>query len=174
MLHELRNSVLATSLALLTLLSGCAKAPTQPPVTNVELSLTVQPSVGEPSNPVSVELQAVNAGQTQIWHCEGCGCGNGTSLTVLDPSGSAVALTDPKALPPACPDGRAPLAPHGVLANGFRFTGVLYERDSPVFPSPTYAAPAGLYTVVAGFSYSKEQAGEWIPTSRVTTFTWKP
>ena len=174
MLSRIRVVSLSATLALLTFLPACTKSPTEPPVTIVTLSVTAAPATGSPSNPVSMELRAINAGGTQIWHCEGCGCGNGTCLTVLDPTGNVVALTDPKAPLPACPDGSIPLAPQGVLTNGFQFTGVLYVKDSPAYPTPTYAAPPGTYTVVASFGYTKAQWGEWMQTTRTTSFTWNP
>ena len=175
MLIEVRARAAAATLALLALASGCAKSPTRPPVTEVRLSVTVQPSVGGSSSPISMVVSAVNGGGTQVSHCEGCGCGNGTSLTVLAPDGTPVALSDPRLPQPLCPDGAVPLRPGDVLRNGGRFTGVLYVTDSPTAPSPTYAALPGTYTVVASFGYSMSAGVGWpIWILRVATFVWKP
>ena len=175
MLLGIRARAAAATLALLALASGCTKSPTRPPVTEVRLSLAVQPSVGGPSSPISMVVSALNAGGTQLWHCEGCGCGNGVSLTVLAPDGTPVAPSDPRLPQPLCPDGAVPLRPGDVLTNGGRFTGVLYVTDSPTPPSPTYAALPGTYTVVASFGYSMSAGVGWpIGITRVATFVWKP
>lgn len=169
-----RTPVVAVTLALSALLSGCTKNPTGPPATDVQLSVSVQPSAGSPSIPVSMSLRAVNAGATQIWHCSGCSCGNGTQFTVLGPNGTEVAMFDPNSPSLGCGDGPIALAPGGVLENGRSFTGVLFVTDSHDYPSPTYAAPAGTYTVLARFFYSKDPTGEWIIVKRAATFTWAP
>ena len=169
-----RGPAVAAALILLALAVACSKSPTRPPVTEVRASVTVEPSTGSPSNPVTMVFRAENAGTTQLWHCSGCGCGNGTSVTVLGPDGIAVALSDPLAVRPLCPDGDVPFQPGEVLGNGARFTGVLYVKDSTVPPSPTYAAPAGRYTVVATLTYAASHPGEAIGITRRATFDWIP
>jgi len=173
-----RHSAVAVTLALSALVSGCSTNPTRPADPYVQMSLTVQPFAGSPSNPISIILRAVNAGVTPVWHCDGCGCGNGTYFKVLDPSGTVVALYDPNGPKLGCPDGPVVLPPDSVLKNHESFTGVLYVTDSHDYPSPTYPAPAGKYTVVAEFFYAKSSwesyRGESIRVERKATFTWVP
>jgi hypothetical protein len=175
---NLSRPAVAVTLALSALLSGCSGNPTRPLDPNVQMSLTVQPTAGSPSNPISLSLRAVNAGVTPIWHCDGCGCGNGTKLTVLDPSGKAVALWDPNGPKTSCPDGPMALPPDSSLKSHESFTGVLYVTDSNDYPTPTYQAPAGNYTVVAEFFYAKTSqesySGPSIRIERKATFTWAP
>ena len=163
----------AIAAVLLALASGCAKSPTRPAIDDIRLSVSTLPSMGEPGPPVSIEIRVVNSGKRDVWHCEGCGCGNGIGLEVLGPDGTRVVLTDPWAVLPACPDGLAPLEPGGVLGGAGPFTGILYVQDSSIYPSPTYAAPPGTYTVVAGFAYSLTRGGETFPIHRRATFVWK-
>src|SRR5206468_10528448 len=106
----------ATGAVLLALASGCAKSPTRPAIDDIRLSVSTLPSMGEPGHPVSIEIRVVNSGKREVWHCEGCGCGNGIGLEVLGPDGTRVELNDPRAVLPACPDGPAPLEPGGVLS----------------------------------------------------------
>jgi hypothetical protein len=124
-----------------------------------------------------MDIRALNAGEAQIWHCQGCVCGNGTGFTVLAPNGAPVALKDPRHPQCLAVDTSAPLPPGGVLGNGGRFTGVLYVMDSPIEPTPTYAALPGTYTVVASFSYATSPMSAMsapIGITRVATFVWKP
>jgi len=154
--------------------SGCASKATHPGATHVELSLTASPGSGSPSLPVVVDASADNLGITRVWHCVGCTCGNGFSFTVIGPDGVAVATSDPKGPWPLCDDGYMPLEPGGDIGDQLVFTGTLYVTDSPVTPSPTYPAPAGLYTVVARFNYSTGQLESQTALERTTAFTWQP
>ena len=52
-----------------------------------------------------------------------------------------VALRDPNALGPDCPDGIVALEPRGTVEAGASFTGILFRRDVRTFPTPTYPAP---------------------------------
>src|SRR3989442_15329463 len=122
--------------------SGCGKHPTRPAVTDVKLTVTATPDVGGPSVATSVRVLVVNAGNTRVLHCSGCGCGNGIGIRILGPDGSEVALRDPNAPHPGCADrSDEPLEPAKTLDGGDRFTGVLYQRGFPTYPSPTYPAP---------------------------------
>ena len=174
MLTRFPARIVALAFALLAMSPGCAKSPTRPGGLDVQLSLSVQPSMGGPSTPIAIDIHATNAGVTQVWHCDGCGCGNGVHFQVLGPDGVPVAL-NPGGLLPACPDGLAPLPPGGVLVSASQFTGVLYKLDTGTFPPPAYAAPAGTYTVVATFTFTK--SGHWdgeIGLTRTATFVWNP
>jgi hypothetical protein len=74
---------------------GCGHEPTRPPVTSILMSLSAAPSAGTPASPVTFNLRVTNAGQTQVWYCQGCGCGNRPDITVLGPDGNAVRVRDP-------------------------------------------------------------------------------
>ena len=163
---------------ILVLLAGCSHTVTRPSPPDIRLSITASPAVGQPSEPTAIELSVRNAGNGSVWHCEGCGCGNGSAIVVLGPDGIEVALTDPRAVYPACPDGEDSLEPGGTLESRLVFDGTLYERDSRTYSSPTYAAPPGTYTVIARFWYSlasnQSQVGvEPITLERRTTFIWR-
>jgi len=152
--------------------SGCGKGPTRPAVTDVRFAVTAAPDVGGPSAPITLRGRVTNAGNTRVWHCSECGCEEGFSIKVLGPDGSEVALRDPKAVGPLCPPGVVPLEPGETLEAPASFTGVLYERDSPTVPSPTYPAPSGAYTVIAAFEYASRVPGEWVRLVRRTSFVW--
>jgi hypothetical protein len=168
-----RGAMVVGALAVL-LQSGCAERATRPIVTDVDLSLAASPAVGSPSLPVAADVRVSNVGNTRVWHCVGCGCGNGIALTVLGPDGVEVLLSDPNAPMPLCADGSEPLEPGGDLAGRLVFTGTLYEQGSQERPTPTYDAPPGTYTVVARFHYATSVPGEWIPLERRVTFDWVP
>lgn len=170
----MRRFFLVGLIAGLMVESGCGQEPERPRITDVRLALTAAPGAGRPSAPVTLRAQVTNAGNVFVWHCSGCGCGEGFQITVLGPDGSAVALHDPKALGPMCPDGSVRLEPAQTLESGDRFTGVLYQRDSPSWPSPTYQAPSGTYTVIAIFNYVSSVPGEWVGLERRTRFVWQP
>jgi hypothetical protein len=169
-----RIAMLVGALAVL-LQGGCGKEPTRPAVVDVKLAVAAMPDVGGPPAPVSVRVLARNAGNTRVWHCLSCGCGNGISIRILGPDGREVALQDPTApIVGECPDSfNEPLEPAETVEAGASFTGVLYDRDSSVYPSRTYVAPSGTYTVVAAFAYKSSLSGEIGLTSR-TTFVWLP
>ena len=154
--------------------AGCATRATRPIVTDIRMSLAVAPSAGGPSRPVVADVRVTNVGTTRVWHCQGCGCGNGIGLSVLGPDGAEVAISDPNVPHPACADGPAPFDPTRILERGFTFSGTLYVLHSPTFPSPTYPAPPGTYTVIASFGYSTSATGERLPLERRTTFDWQP
>jgi len=168
-----RVAIVAGALALL-LQAGCAERAMRPAVTDIDLSLAASPAVGGPSLPVVADVRVSNAGNTRVWHCEGCGCGNGIGLTVLGPDGVEVWLRNPNAPVPLCPDGFTPLEPGRDLGARLVFTGTLYATGPPTWPPPTYPAPPGTYTVVARFSYATSVPGEWIPLERRVTFAWEP
>jgi hypothetical protein len=153
---------------------GCGQEPTRPTVTDVGLTVTAKPDSGGPSMPISMLVLVANVGNTRVLHGSGC-CGDGFGVRVLGPDGNDVALYDPRAPWPACPCGPPddPLEPGMTLEGGGRFTGVLYQRDSPTYPSPTYAAPSGTYTVIGSFAY-QGPSGEWVQLARSTTFVWGP
>src|SRR5206468_11740975 len=88
----------AIAAVLLALASACAKSPTRPAIADIRLSVSTLPSVGQPGQPVSIEIRVVNSGKREAWHCDGCGCGNGTSREVLGPDGTRVELNDPRAV----------------------------------------------------------------------------
>jgi hypothetical protein len=182
--HSKRISVVAATLTLIVV-SGCSESLTRTakPESNepilgvpaVELTVSALPPVGGPSQPISIESRAVNATGSGFWHCQGCGCGNGMTLTILGPDGSPVALRDPREEPPLCPDTMVPWASNASVESRLPFTGTLYETNPSGFPpTPTYDAPAGTYTVVARFSYAGSSAGQTIPVVQTTTFQWQP
>jgi len=168
-----RWALFASAVAVL-LQSGCAERPTLPRATHVQLSVTASPGSGSPALPVVVDARAENVWITRVWHCTGCGCGNGFGFSVLGPDGAAVWLSDPKGPWPLCPDGFTPLDPGTEIGDRLVFTGTLYDVYSPVTPTPTYPAPAGLYTVVVRFKYSTGGSEPHTQLERTTTFTWQP
>jgi hypothetical protein len=174
----MRRFFLSLAIAAVFLESGCGKEPTRPAVTDVRFALTATPDVGGPSAPITVRGRVTNAGNTRVWHCSGCGCGDGLNIKILGPDGSEVALRDPKAVgPAACPDGFEPIEPGETFEPARSFTGILYERDSPVYPTPTYPAPPGTYTVIADLGYLSGEPGvsrEWVTVVRSTSFVWQP
>ena len=170
----MRRFSLLCLLAGLVVESGCGKEATRPAVTDVRFAVTASPDVGGPSAPITLRSRVLNAGNTRVWHCSGCGCEDGFSIRVLGPDGSEVALRDPNALKPLCPDGVVPLNPAETLEAADSFTGVLYQRDSPTPPSTTYPAPSGTYTVIVAFEYASTVPGESVRLVRRTTFVWLP
>jgi len=171
---RLRRRFLPCMVAGLVLQCGCGHEPTRPPVTDVRLAVTATPDVSGPSAPALMRAVVANVGKTRVLHCSGCGCGNGVSITILGPDGTEVALHDPNAPAPGCADGLdQPLEPAGTLERDDSFTGVLYQRGSPTYPSPTYTAPSGTYTVIATFAY-RPPSGQWVALARRTTFVWMP
>ena len=157
---------------------GCSRSVTRPATVDVQLALSTVLQSTESGPAFELSAKVGNAGTTRVWHCEGCGCGNGITIDVLGPDGKQVLLLDPRRLMPLCPDGPAALEPGGGLASGLTFNGRLYVPDSPILPTPTYAAPPGTYTVVAEFSYNTQQqwmsAGSALGIERRATFTWPP
>jgi len=167
-----RVAVVAVALAVLQ--AGCAEKTTRPAITAVTLSLATSPAVGNPSKPISADVRIRNVGNTRVWYTDGCGC-DAISLRVLGPDGLEVLLRDPKASLPLCPCGFIPLESRQSLGGRFDFfTGTLYVADHPTWPTPTYAAPPGTYTLIARFSYATSVPGEFLPLERRTTFTWAP
>src|SRR5262245_50599943 len=81
-----RTSLVAFSLVLLAL-AGCSGDVLRPQVQDIRLSVTATPQVADPSHPVALTATVVNAGPLTMWHCEGCGCGNGIGMGVLGPDG---------------------------------------------------------------------------------------
>src|SRR5262245_7581226 len=145
-----RLAMVASALAVLV---GCAEKTTRPDIASVTLSLATSPA-GSPSQPIVADVRVRNIGNLRVWYTDGCGC-NALSLRVLGPDGLEVSLQDPKAVLPMCPCGNIPLEPGQSLGGrGVFFTGTLYVADSPTWPSPTYPAPPGTYTVIARFGYS--------------------
>jgi hypothetical protein len=167
-----RVAVVAGALAVL--LAGCAEKVTRPAITAVTLSLVTSPAVGNPSQPIVADVRVRNVGDTRVWHSAGCGC-DPISLRVLGPDGLEVLLRDPKAIGPACPCWFAPLESRQSLGERLvLFTGTLYVADDPTWPTPTYAAPPGTYTVIARFGYSTSVQGDFLTLERRATFEWAP
>src|SRR5262249_54448864 len=106
--------------------AGCADKATSPSVPERDVSLVVSPTGGDPSSPVVADARITNVGKMPVWHCDGCGCGNGVELTVLGPDGTVVWLHDPRAVGPACPDGVVPLEPGRDVRGRLVFTGTLF------------------------------------------------
>ena len=171
---NIRCFTVACWVAAAVLQSGCGREPTHPAVTDIRVAVTAAPEVGSPSAPIAIHVLVTNVGNTRVWHCSGCGCGNGIGITVLGPDGTAVALTDPAAPMPLCPDGFVPLEPTQTLESGATFTGTLYQQGSPTPPSPTYTAPSGTYTLIAWISYRPSATGKLTGVERRTTFVWEP
>ncbi len=169
---KMRRFSLLCLIAGLVVESGCGKEPTRPAVTDVRFAVTAAPDVGGPSTPITLRSRVTNAGNTRVWHCGGCGCEDG--FRVLGPDGSEVALRDPNAVGPACPAAVVSLEPAETLELARSFTGILYERDSPTRPTPTYLAPSGTYTVIAAFDYASSVPGEWVRLVKRTSFVWLP
>jgi hypothetical protein len=135
--------------------------------------LAVSPVEASPSQPVIADARARNVGNTRVWHSGGCGC-SGVGLSVLGPDGAYVSLRDPNEPWPGCPCWDEPMDPGQDFVGGLAFNGTLYAAGSSGFPSPTYPAPEGTYTVVARFSYRTSVPGESFTVERRTTFTWTP
>jgi len=167
-----RVAMVVGSLAVL-LQAGCADRSTRPAFTQINLSLAASPARGSPSLPVAADVRVSNDGTKAVWHCGGCGCGNGITFTVLGPDSVEVWTRDPSEPPPGCPDWNTTLEPGGDLDRGLVFTGTLYVTGQ-AWPSPTYQAPAGTYTVIARFYYATSAQGEWVALERRVTFAWVP
>ncbi len=171
----LRRMVIAVILIVACAL-GCGQEPTGP-VTRIAMSLGAAPARGSPASPVKFNVSVTNAGDRQVWRCAGCTCGNGVAITVLGPDGNAVILVDPKGPRPLCVDNNVPFPPGETLTGGTggtTFTGTLYDGFSPTYPTPTYAAPAGKYTVIATFTY-RTGSGETVHSiQKNTAFDWQP
>jgi hypothetical protein len=155
-----------------TLAWGCAPEPTAPLKVDVQFGVSALPAEGRPSQPIAIEAKAVNAGTARVYHCQGCGCGNGVEITVYGPDGDWVALTDPKAPVPACADGYVPFEPATAVTREQPFTGKLFQKNSPIFPTPTYDAPPGRYRVVAKFGYALDAQGNETRVERSVSFEW--
>lgn len=171
---KMRRFSIVFLIAGVVLQSGCEKGPTRPAFTYVRVVVTATPVAGGPSAPVSMNVLITNAGKTTVWRC-GDWCCDPIDLWVLGPDGSPVALRDPNEPLPAMPCGPAvylPIEPKETLRSGGKFTGVLYQRDSTEWPSPTYAAPSGTYTMFGAFTYRSSPSGEPTRVESKTTFTW--
>ena len=167
-----RVVVIAGALAVLQ--AGCAEKTTRPVITAVTLSLATSPAVGNASQPIVADVRIRNVGVTRVWYGDGCGC-EALSLSVLGPDGLGVLLHDPKAPGPLCPCRNIPLESKQSLGGRYDlFNGTLYVADSPTWPSPTYSAPPGTYTVIARFSYAASVPGDVLTLERRTTFVWAP
>jgi len=180
-----RRVALAAMLLLAAVL-GCGHGPTQPPVAIVLMSLSATASAplrahlvagASTANRVTLSAKVINAGPTQVWHY-GCCYTPMVGIDVLGPDGKVVLLTDPKiAASLDCPCGPAPFPTGEDRSSSLTFNGTLYVPDSPDYPSPTYAAPAGRYTVIATYAY---WVGAAYPQTDVrsverrTTFDWRP
>ena len=172
-MHRLtRRSLAINLLALLGLVSACDKSPVRPPAFRILMSVRANPTTGNPSNPVMIEIRIVNAGSRAVWVCAGCGCEGG--LLILGPDGRPVALDDPKEPLPLCPVWNEPFKPGAVFQGARPFRGVLYAQDSPTWPSPTYAAPPGRYTVIVRFRYTLTPGGGGQTVEETTVFDWQP
>jgi hypothetical protein len=166
---------LRTPLALcglfLILQAGCSHEVTRPQTIDVRLDVAAE---GSPPQPVMMKVKVHNAGNVTMVHCAGCTCGNGIQITVLGPDGNEALVLDPKRPVPLCPDGPYALDPGGVIEDGLAFNGALYVPNSPTYPTPTYPAPSGTYTVVARFQCSKQWMSQdgAVSLERRTTFDW--
>jgi hypothetical protein len=170
---NVRRRALVFVIAGVVVASGCGKEPTRPEDRSVSLAVTAVPELGDPSAPIALRIVAKNVGIVRVLHCSGCGCGNGITTTVFGPDGVEVALRDPSALGPDCPDGIVALEPRGTVEANASFTGILYRRGVRTFPTPTYPAPAGAYTVTARFWYRGGWSGAWTHVERTITFVWQ-
>ena len=175
MLVSHRNAMAA--MLLLAAILGCGHGPTQPPAAIVVMSSSATPSSGSPASPVTLSARVMNAGPTQVWHY-GCCYTPMVDITVLGPDGKVVLLIDPQiATLLDCPCGPAPFPSGDDRSSSLVFNGTLYVPDSPTFPSSTYTATAGRYTMIARFGY---WAGASYPQTdariveRRTTFDWQP
>src|SRR5262245_55026250 len=170
-----RRAAVAVMLLLAAAL-GCGREPTRPALAFIVMSVGATPSTGSPTSPVTLSVSVRNAGPTQVWHSQSL-CDVGIGVWVLGPDGKTVLLSDPKQIRPDCPGyENVPFPPGQNLPGGATFTGTLYVPDSQDYPTPTYAAPAGRYTVVAAFAYRTEPRPEapWIRIERRATFDWQP
>lgn len=127
----LRHVMTIACVLALLLQAGCASntTTTRPSVTRVDLSMEVSPAAGRPFYPIVADVWVKNVGNTRVWHCAGCGCGNGVGLDVLGPDGTRVLLWDPNAPVPLCADGPVPLDPGQELRGRIVFTGTLFVAN---------------------------------------------
>lgn len=174
MIPASRVQMALTALAVL-LQAGCSGSLTRPTIPLIELSLKTTRVTGTPSFPPVVEVSLRNVGTATVWHCAGCGCESMISL--LGPDGAPVYFYDPSAPPPLCPIWVAPFEPGQESGGPFVFTGTLYEAGHS-WPSPTYTAPAGAYTVIARYWYATRNGPEgptnWVLLERRATVNWTP
>jgi hypothetical protein len=158
--------------------AGCSHGVTRPATTNVQLAVSIIPQPADTAYSLRLNANVANAGSTPVWHCQGCGCGTGIGITVLGPDGKPVDVLDPKRPMPLCPDGLTGLDPGANLETWLTFTGRLYVADSPIFPTPTYQAPPGTYTVVGDFAYNTVEqwpsSGSGSVIERRARFIWPP
>jgi hypothetical protein len=166
----MRRLSLLCVIAGVVLQSGCGNGPTRPAVTDIRIGVSVTPEVGGPSNPVSIRSRLENAGTTTVWYST---CGHGGAI--LGPDGSPVAIHDPNSPPPGIPCWYEPLEPGKVFEGAFDFPGVLYQQGTREWPSPTYPAPSGTYTVIVEFGYTtSETGGDFTRVVDSTSFFWVP
>jgi len=134
---------------LVALFADCA-TPTRPVGQDVGLDLVLSAASGGPGEVVTATATVSNLGETAIYHCEGCGCGVGIDLGVLDPNGRPVGVVDPRSPHPTCADDLMALLPKKQKYAVLTFNGTLYDATG----SP-YAAPPGKYTIIARFEYQR-------------------
>jgi hypothetical protein len=151
-----RSAVLCLGILLLALIGGCGGGvaivkPADDQVVAITV-LTDSPS-GSPGHPVGLTATATNGGKSAIYCWQNCS-DSPVQLLVSGPDGKQVLVLDPNRVVPACAGMYAPISPGVTLHNALTFDGTLYTRTGE-----TYAAPAGIYTVIASLPY-----GGQIPT----------
>lgn len=140
----------------------------QPPMQEVELTVTVTPSPADPQHPAAITAEAVNATMERRDRYDGCGLwGQGMTLEILDPESQVVYLWDPTVVT-LCPVGEVPFEPGQHVHSAARFDGQLFTETGTPFMAPT-----GTYTVVVRFETRRhgETPRRDVAEQR-TTFEW--
>jgi hypothetical protein len=147
---------------------ACAVRTTGPiDQTGVRVVVQFSNSSGSPTEPVTVDAEAINDGRASVYHDVPC-AGTVIALDVRGPDGKPVLLRDPRVLP-ACPDYCCQeLASHASVKSELAFDGTLYASNGQ-----TYKAPPGDYTVMARFDASTQpNGGSTVSGTRQAVFRW--
>ena len=142
--------------ALAALLPGCGKGvgvvtPAGGQALVVEVS-TNQPG-GSPGHDVTITMLAENRGTTTVYCLVNC-YGPAMQVTMVGPDGKQVEFEDPRRIVPACVPYSRAFEPGYRIQNEIRFDGTLYRSDGE-----EYAAPPGIYTVIASLPYGGNEIG---------------
>ena len=125
--------------------AGCTRRLTGPEP-RVVLEFTLSGTEGSPAQGITGHGVAINRGRTSVGRVIGCTPRAGVYFTVLDSTGSVVYLHDPTAPSLDCPMSVEVFQPGQQVPGSVLFGGKLYSASGSA-----YYAPAGRYSIVAGF-----------------------